>query len=340
MSVKDTVFQSKAERENFNKLMRTWSDKYRIYHNLPFLNVFEGRYYADLSDDSWAANLLFDRAVGDISRDKRKKFFLSDADYSRLKKTSIDYTLCDESDRPLVCVEFDGLCDGFNIGTSYRPGYPQENQWRSIITELKLKVAHGNLFPFVVVGSEHFRELDKSVKLTVVDAIIGEVLARMATRKRFRQGFDPEDAGYSQEDFDRLTAAEQQEIVQDWVTDIEVEEDIKNNPIHNVVCNLQRVLDVRKWSERHLDTPSIAAADSLKERAKAINNAVLHGAECTIHSTEFGDVSASAWLPNFKIPGYYLSGLAKDIAFLLALKKLESKSQKEGLRESLKESGI
>lgn len=41
MSVKRNVFGSNTERQNFYKLSRQWEDKYRIYHNLPFLNVFD-----------------------------------------------------------------------------------------------------------------------------------------------------------------------------------------------------------------------------------------------------------------------------------------------------------
>jgi hypothetical protein len=41
MSVKASVFASKAERENFYKLSRHWGKKWHLHHNLPFLNLFD-----------------------------------------------------------------------------------------------------------------------------------------------------------------------------------------------------------------------------------------------------------------------------------------------------------
>ncbi len=97
MSVKNSVFASSSERKNFQKLQRRWGEKYRIYHNLPFLNVFDTRNLIDVSD--WR---------------NPKPFVVEELDLGRLKKTSIDYTLCTNDDRPLVCVEFDGIQQGFS----------------------------------------------------------------------------------------------------------------------------------------------------------------------------------------------------------------------------------
>src|SRR5262245_65791496 len=102
MGVKASVFASKAERENFYKMSRQWGEKWRLYHNLPFLNLF------DLD------NLFETAGFG-----KKTRLVLSEVEKARLKKTSIDYTLCDPNDTPLLCVEFDGLNDGFNVGPIY-----------------------------------------------------------------------------------------------------------------------------------------------------------------------------------------------------------------------------
>lgn len=165
MGIKRSVFASRAERENFEKLARTWGQKQRLYHNLPFLNIFDFANLIDLSD--WPR-------VG--------KLEVNDRDKARLKKTSVDYTLCDEQDVPILCVEFDGLCDGFNVGTDYHPTQPNpydSGGWRKTITELKLRVARGSLFPFFVVGYDYFRDVSADIRLTIVDGLIGSVLERV-----------------------------------------------------------------------------------------------------------------------------------------------------------------
>src|SRR5688500_17630951 len=99
MGVKASVFASKAEQENFYKLSRHWGKKWHLHHNLPFLNLF------DIEN------------VFETDRfDKKTRLVLSEVEKARLKKTSVDYALCDQNDTPLLCVEFDGLNDGFNVG--------------------------------------------------------------------------------------------------------------------------------------------------------------------------------------------------------------------------------
>src|SRR5437899_3819924 len=203
MAAHRLVFGSKAERENYYKLRRQWGTNYHIYPNLPFLMVFNTKDLFDLSN--W----------------EFKKIELTEIEWNRLKKTSIDYTLCDEQDTPLVCIEFDGWQEGFNVGREYRTEMPSE-PWRQEITELKLKVAHGSQFPYFIVGSRHFAEFSQDVRLTIVDGIIGEVMAKRAVHERFAKGFSPEEVGWAQENFDNLHPSEQREILQDWALGVEV----------------------------------------------------------------------------------------------------------------------
>jgi len=171
MGVKSTVFASKSERGNYYKLRRTWGETYSVFHNLPFLNVFDTADLVDVSD--WR---------------RPRPITLTERETARLKKTSIDYTLCDEQDHPILCIEFDGLQEGFSVGTVYhaREVIPSLSVWRREITELKLKVAMGSLFPFFVVGSREFGDIHPDAKLTTMDAVIGEVLAVCR-----REGFPP-----------------------------------------------------------------------------------------------------------------------------------------------------
>lgn len=43
----------------------------------------------------------------------------SQKEIAYLNTTSIDYALCDYSDKPILCIEFDGLCQGFSVGNKY-----------------------------------------------------------------------------------------------------------------------------------------------------------------------------------------------------------------------------
>ena len=91
MGVRKTVFGSRMERGCFQKLNETWGKHYRVYPNLPFLLVIAPK--TDMVDNSF------------------EPFKLSEEEYEKLKKTSIDFTVCDKKDKPLVCIEFDGNDD-------------------------------------------------------------------------------------------------------------------------------------------------------------------------------------------------------------------------------------
>jgi hypothetical protein len=264
MGVRKSVFASKAERRAFEHLSREWGAKYPLYHNLPFLNVFDTSELTDFSD--WRVP---------------KKIQLNEIDLSRLKKTSIDFTLCDEADRPLLCVEFDGLADGYNVGNRYRTEYP-ENPWREIIMNLKLSVAHGSQFPFVVVGSPQFEKLAKGIEVTIIDGIIGDILAKQMVTARISKGFDPNEVGMSQEQFDRLNPSQQHELVQDWVFGVEIEADFEHNPIYRACADLQTELGISGFDVRWMEHPSADRAVNINERAKLLDQAILQGSKVTV----------------------------------------------------------
>ncbi len=324
MGTNKQVFGSNSERDNYYKLSRQWGNSYRIYHNLPFLNIFNTKDLLNtkkLYSSSW-----FDSNEPD-------KLSIGDIDYNRLKKTSVDYTLCDQSDRPLVCIDFDGIKDGFNVGTDYKFDGPPD-PWRELITGLKLKVAHGSMFPYFVVGYDHFKDLSDKVELTMVDGIIGQVLSSLETQDRIAQGFKPEEVGWTREDFDNLPPDEQHEVIQDWVIGVEVEAEMKNNPISIKVSELERqirLLCACTW----LSYPNADNAKSVDERRRLLDEAVSKGCRTTLNgemhmedgkvtylSCTLGPISATVWLPNFKAPGCYsVLGLVENLSKLVALEK-------------------
>jgi hypothetical protein len=316
MSTKRTVFGSKSERDNYYKLCRTWGDKYHIFHNLPFLNVF---------DRSNLIEIL-----------QTPPFFapleLTDTEFNRLKKTSIDFTLCDMNDNPILCIEFDGMQQGINVGYNYFPDpnnpLPQD-QWRKAITELKIKVALGSMFPFFVVGSEQFRDITPEIKLTIIDGIIGSVLAKIAFTKTISRGFKPEAVGYSPDAFADLPDCLQQELIQDWVWGIEAETELENDPLDRLRWSTEREGIGDSYRTEYLTYPNLDHL-TIQDRARALDNVHLHGCRVTLHTPEFGDIAATAWVPNFKTIHFSGLTIAENIAYILAKENLRRKRMAKG----------
>jgi len=307
MGVKDTVFASKAEKKNFSKLGRVWKKDYTLYHNIPFLNILTLDDLVDFSD--WK---------------NPEPISLSEAEIDALKHASIDYVLCDSEDSPLLAIEFDGLQDGFSVGTDYHTGQVSGRQtpWRREKTELKLKVAHGSHFPLFVVGSEHFKDITPHSNLTIVDGVIGSVFSSTATQKEISKGFRPETMGISQEEFDNLSPDEQHDVIQDWVIGVEADIELENNPVSRLRAKEVYRLNVTRSQTEYLQYPAIPKDFSLDERAKLFRGTLLQGARVTFFTSVHGDIVGEAWVPNFNVVGYSPIGLAEDIAALLALDKL------------------
>lgn len=310
MGVKKQVFASNAERGNFIKLKRQWGSKYNIYHNLPFLHIFDTENVKDISDRSW----------------KHLKF--SKIEMSRLKKTSVDYTFCNEADEPLICIDFDGYQEGYNIGTKYH-FETAKDPWKETIYDLKLKVAHGSwahgwFFPYFVLGSKEFKDLPPDIGLTIVDGIIGEVLASKASRAKFAEGFNPEEIGFTQEQFDEFDPDTRHELIQDWIIGVEVEMDFEHNPIYKKSAELSHELGILGHSVQGIRPPEVDKAANWEERIKLFNTAFYYGAKVGIDSKDQGKIEASITLRNFKTPHFSGIGLAEEIALILALLKLKN----------------
>lgn len=303
MGVKTNAFASRSERDNYYKLQRAWGNKYHIFHNIPFLNLFTIENLIDFHD--WQ-NL--------------NSITLTELEISQLKKTSIDYTLCDEKDTPILCIEFDGMQQGYNVGADY---YPDKvnlklNPWRRHITELKLKVAHGSMFPYFVVGSKYFKDVPAETNLTIVDGIVGEVLSLKATNAEINS-FSPEKLGMTEDEFDHLSDFDKHEFIQDWVFGVEIEMDIEHNPITRRLAQLEFELEKRGKGIYFLNYPPFEPGDT-----EGFKNVILIGSRVVYTTEDYGDVEGLAWLPNFNAPGYGLGiSLCENIASLYALERLK-----------------
>ncbi len=147
MKTQESIFASRSERNNYYKLLQRWGDRYKVHQNIPFLRVF------DVRPDEIINSGVFDY----------------------LKKTSIDYVLCDSEDKPLIGVEYDGIQQGTSIGAKYIPqkGFDSSRTWG---IETKLGVAYQCNFPLVVVNDTEFNYL-ADTGLMIIDGLIGMILA-------------------------------------------------------------------------------------------------------------------------------------------------------------------
>ncbi len=298
MGTNETVFASRAERSNHRKLESRWGDRYNVWHNLPFLNVF-------------TRENLINPDINDI-----RALTIPDTDWQRLKKTSIDYVLCDkEQDAPLVCIDFDGLQNGFNFGREYLAGVENPSPWRQQITSLKLLVAHGSFFPYFVVGSSHFANISDRVRRSIVDGLIGVVLAKKAFSDRMARGFTAEDFGLSDQEWDAMPPWELSEFIEDHFVSIEIDSELEHNPLYAEVARLWGELGFPRGSHRFVDCSQTKRSPT----GRLLQEGPLIGAEYTVHTSDVGSITRTAWLPNFHVPGFSGFGLVEEIAHLMAL---------------------
>jgi hypothetical protein len=261
---------------------------------MPFLNVFTAR------------DELIDKS-GSIFR-------ISENEYDKLKKTSIDFVVCDKKDKPLACIEFDGLLQGFNVGTNYIISEGKTGkEGRKEFLELKLRVAHGSLFPYFILGTEQFKGLSSSVYLTIADALIGEVLSTQERINGINSGFSPAEYGFTEEEFENFDERRKRDIIEDWCFNIEIEADYNNNPIFQKVAELM--------GETKSSGLSITFLDENERDSK-----IWTGVECEVTNPKLGNASAKVFLPNFNTPSCYLTThIAMEIAQLLALCQIKER---------------
>ena len=189
MAIKKSVFGSKGEERGFRSIEHTWGEKYRVFPQFPFSALFE-------SDGS--------------IRDKSNLFF----------KTSIDYVFCTNEGVPVLAIDFDGLGKGFNKNGQYIQAETTDDPYRKSKFDFKIKYAEKDNFPYYIVASDEFDHLGQDLSLTVVDGIIGSVLAK----KDFDQRI-PSIIEEHREAIDNLLPDEQQDYVQDLVISQEVDSD-------------------------------------------------------------------------------------------------------------------
>jgi hypothetical protein len=155
MKIRDSVFGSPPERDLYGTLRSRWAGRFNLYPSLPFTNII-------------------DIQGADIKEGEKQYLF----------KTSVDVTLCGkETDEPIMSIDFDGLGHGFSHEGKYVQVRQSKDPFRKLKFDLKLRVTQKTSYPYVIVSLEETHPFSEDLELTIVDGIIGRILAR----KRFRE---------------------------------------------------------------------------------------------------------------------------------------------------------
>ena len=344
MGINETIFGSKSEKKNYDKLVRQWGDKYCIYPSQLFLSVLNTQ---------------------GIS------ITLTQREFNYLKNTSIDYVLCDNQGKPLIGVDFDGMLEGFSTGSDYHkskshPSLDEKKEKGRIDGfQLKLRIAHDSGFPLFIVGSKEFYNLSINVRLTLVDGIIGEVLAAKAfVENRSNCKLDIEDffgkTGLSWNSYDEFISAYEDEdgeiiveydevgkwIWRDWKCYLKREINLEVNPLEAKVKELRDSLAEFIISNKSdntiiLDRKGELIHDNIEAEYlrnhisfknvfypsnSTLSSAVSVEVKCAIETEEYGVIESTAKCPNF-LPEITLSVLEK-VAEIVALNKISNKVRK------------
>ena len=294
MGIKQTVFASLSEKWNFERLKRSWGDRYRIYHNLPYLQVID--------------------PTGDRSTypDGHPLPPVSVGDRNTLKKTSIDFTLCDEGDRPLLSIEFDGMCQGYNIGTEY-VGHGAD-EWRDSIMRLKLSVAHSYWYPYVVLGDREFRSVVQGVQDAVVDGIIGSVMAWYHAEEDAIMIDYQAMFGLSDAEFTAKPPSERLRLMEQWLAEHDEEGPPERGSLELKIREIDSELGGCFYAfEEHLvPGPPLESARFI-------------GGVATVSHPNLGEQIETILMPNINSPGVSRK-LPEQVATLKAIKRLQLKA--------------
>jgi hypothetical protein len=300
MKIQENVFGSRSEKDLYKSLESKWSKKFTLYPQLPFQAIIN----FDISSS------------------------LSKQEINFLYKTSVDYTLCTKEGKPVLSIEFDGLGCGFNKGGEYIQEKKTDDPYRKLKFDLKLRVCEEVHYPFFIISYEEKNKIDQNLYLTVVDGIIGQVLAKnhFATIGISEIG----EIMKQNEDFlTELSPDIKHDYIQDLVTSAEVEAELKFDPIAITGAKYEELAYRRGickgYRVSYLSDPELPEADlfdttALERRIQAIDKVKRHGCQITLR-TPLIDIIQTTWVRNFEGYGVSSIGLAENIATLLAFKR-------------------
>lgn len=296
--IRKSVFGSRGEKELFTSLHTQWGSKFDLWPSLPFAQIIDVG------------------TVGHYLKEKERDFFL---------KTNIDYTLCTRSGRPILSIEFDGLGKGFSRRGEYVQQAATVDPHRKLKLDLKLKVAQNENYPFFVVSFEESKVLDQDISLTIVDGIIGQVLAKQEFRKSVETLYED-----NRDRIESLPSSSQHEYIQDLVLDAETIAELKWDPIAVLAAKYDHEAYekgiIKSYKTEYLNDPELPHGDAftdpviLEKRIVAMKNAVRVGCRIIADTTKIAIIE-TVWLRNFEDTIVSPLHIASNIAELLVFKR-------------------
>lgn len=272
MPINKTVFGSESERELYHSLESRWSKRFRVFPSLPYLQI--------------------------ISIKSNSISSLSSRELAFIKKASVDYTLCTKRGKAILSIEFDGMCHGYSKNGKYIQVLRSNDPLRKKKLELKIQIAEKENYPFFVVSYDEKNPIGEKTNLTIVDGIIGQVLAGYAIDKKIKEWIK-ENPGNKNE-----------------LVTIEVEKEMKYDPIKNLQVKLKHLA----YTKGGMRTYSIQKPQD--PMATDITTAKRIGCKIIIEP----DISETVWIRNFE--NKYVSNpftIVENIAKLLAFEKFLGK---------------
>jgi hypothetical protein len=232
----------------------------------------------------------------------------------------------------LLSIEFDGLSHGFSRRGRYVQIHPCNDSARGWKLNLKTRVASTSDFPFVVVSYNEKNPIGESTHLTIVDAIIGQMLANRDFRHRLKNLY-----AKNQREFDATDAEYRDEYIQQLVIDAETLAELEWDPIARAQAEIQGRLHRRGLIRSHSvewfhepplpDLPSggflsPGFAEALKARADAMQRSNWVGCKATVQ-TPITAITETVRMRNIEHAGVHPLGLTENMAMLLACQQVE-----------------
>ncbi len=296
--IRKSVFGSKSEKELFSNLHTRWGARFDLWPSLPFSQIID-----------------FPKLGTYISEKERDFLF----------KTSVDYTLCTKTGAPILSIEFDGLGKGFSKKGEYILQQETPDPYRKLKLDAKLKIAQKENYPFCVVSFDESKTLDQDIDLTIVDGIIGQVLAQ----KEFRESVETLYEN-NRDNIESLPSYAQHEYVQDLVLDAELLAELKWDPIAELAAKFEYEAFergiIKSYKTEYLNDPELPEGDPFQDltvlegRINAIKSAVRVGCRIIVDTPRIAIIE-TVWLRNFGDTLISPLHIATNIAELLASKK-------------------
>lgn len=273
IKARDSIYDSKSEKDIFRRLRSTWSPHLELYPELPLAKILKVE-------------------KSDSLKPSERGFFY---------KTNVDFTFCEPGGKPFLSVEYDGMGDGFSKGWKYVPGRKTWDTNREWKLNFKLRCARDAFYPLIVLSSDETDPLGDDDSLSLLDGIVGSCLAS----RRMHDILD-ELVTESRDTLDSLSDWEKDEFCEDLVLQAEVLAQMKYDIMSIETSKLQLKLQGSKWGWHALREPEATYpkdmfdVDGLEQSIRNQRAAERIGARTHVKLPNGVTVLRTVWMRNFE----------------------------------------